>query len=91
MLPLTRRNTRKNTVKQGNGKACASGGRDNGTWANLKTPLRLVILTILAFLFASRQEEYSRVITYITAFGAGIPAVMKVFSIFGGAGGQKTD
>ncbi len=55
----------------------------DGNWDGLKTPLMLVMLAILAFLFASQQEAYSRIITYITAFGAGIPAILKVFSLFG--------
>ena len=63
--------------------------RDNGKWRNLKTPLNLAILAILVFLFASQQEAYSRVVTYITALGAGIPAVLKVFSIFGGGESKK--
>ena len=57
--------------------------RDNGKWGNLKTPMNIAILAILVFLFASQHEAYSRVITYITAFGAAIPAVLKVFSMFG--------
>ena len=54
-----------------------------GNWDNLKTPLTLVMLAILVFLFASQQEAYSRLVTYITALGAGIPAILKVFSLFG--------
>ncbi len=64
--------------------------RDNGKWGNLKTPMNIAILAILVFLFASQQEAYSRVVTYITAFGAAIPAVLKVFSMFGGNSGSNT-
>ncbi len=64
--------------------------KDNGNWASLKTPLILVIIAILVFLFASQQEAYSRIITYVTALGAGIPAVLKIFSLFGnGNSNQK--
>lgn len=63
--------------------------KDNGKWGNMKTPMNLAILAILVFLFASQQEAYSRVITYITAFGAAIPAVLKIFSIFGGNDPKK--
>jgi hypothetical protein len=66
--------------------------KDNGKWGNLKGPMGLIILAILVFLFASQQEAYSRVITYITAFSAGIPAILKVFSMFGGnSNTQKTE
>jgi len=47
-------------------------------------------VAILAFLFASQQESYSKVITYITAFSAGIPAVLKIFSLFGTSTPQKS-
>ncbi|HZX59307.1 MAG TPA: hypothetical protein VFE54_11295, partial [Mucilaginibacter sp.] len=63
--------------------------KDNGYWNSLKIPLNLTILAILVFLFTSQQEAYSHIITYITAFSAGIPAVMKVFSLFGNST-QKT-
>ena len=63
--------------------------KDNGYWNSLKIPLNLTILAILVFLFTSQQEAYSRIITYITAFSAGIPAAMKVFSLFGNST-QKT-
>ena len=55
----------------------------NGNWDSLKTPLLLTMLAILAFLFTSQQEAYSRIVTYITAFSAGIPAILKIFSMFG--------
>ena len=64
--------------------------KDNGKWGNLKMPLNLAIVAILAFLFASQQESYSKVITYITAFSAGIPAVLKIFSLFGTSTPQKS-
>ena len=63
--------------------------KDNGYWNSLKIPLNLTILAILVFLFTSQQEAYSHIITYITAFSAGIPAVIKVFSLFGNST-QKT-
>lgn len=63
--------------------------KDNGKWGNLKAPLNLAILAILVFLFASQQGEYSQVITYITALGAAIPTISKLFSVFGGGETKK--
>jgi hypothetical protein len=63
--------------------------KDNSRWGNLKAPLSLAILAILVFLFASQQGEYSQIITYITAFGAAIPTISKVFSAFGGSETKK--
>ncbi len=57
--------------------------KDNGNWGSLKTPLIIAILAIFVFLIASQQEAYTRIITYITALGAGVPAILKVFSLFG--------
>jgi hypothetical protein len=71
-------------------KRIKSQVKDTGNWSNLKTPLNLAILAILVFLFASQQEAYSRIITYITALSAGVPAVLKVFSLFGNSNSQKT-
>ena len=66
--------------------------KDNGNWGNLKTPLNLAILAILVFLIASQQEAYTKIITYITALGAGVPAVLRVFSLVGSSKStQKTE
>jgi len=64
--------------------------KSNGNWDSLKLPLGITILAILVFLFTSQEEAYSRIITYITAFSAGIPAVLKIFSMFGG-GAKKSE
>jgi len=56
--------------------------KDNGNWNKLKNPLLLVILAILAFLLTSQEESYSKIITYLAALGAGVPTVLKIFSIF---------
>jgi hypothetical protein len=63
--------------------------RDTGNWGNLKTPITLAILAILAFLFTSQQEAYSSIITYITALGAGLSGVFKLFSMIGSNDPQK--
>ncbi len=54
----------------------------SGNWNNLKTPLMLVVVSILAFLLISQQEAYSKLLTYIAALSAGVPAVLKIFSMF---------
>lgn len=55
---------------------------DTGTWGKLKTPLLVIILSILAFMLASQQEAYSKLIAYLTALAGGIPVLAKVFSFF---------
>lgn len=55
---------------------------DNGSWGKLKNPLMIVVFSILAFLLMSQEESYSRIITYVAALGAGVPAILKLFSLF---------
>ncbi|SEM83694.1 hypothetical protein SAMN05192574_101963 [Mucilaginibacter gossypiicola] len=65
--------------------------KDTGNWSSLKVPLSLSIVGILIFLIVSQQEAYSQILTYITALGAGIPAVLKIISLLGSSGNtQKT-
>ena len=56
--------------------------RESGNWNNLKTPLVLIILSILAFLLISQQEAYSKLLSYVAALTAGVPAILKIFSLF---------
>lgn len=56
--------------------------KDNGKWGSLRTPLMIMMVAILLFLLASEEEAYSRLLTYVAALGAGIPAVLKIFSLF---------
>lgn len=42
----------------------------------------IVIVAILIFLLVSQEEAYSKLITYMATLGAGIPAVIKLFSLF---------
>jgi len=55
---------------------------ENGNWNTLKYPLQLVILAILAFLLTSQEEAFAKLITYAAALGAGVPAVLKIFTLF---------
>jgi hypothetical protein len=56
--------------------------KDNGNWNKLKTPVLILIIAVLAFLFASQQEAYSTLIKYLTVITVGIPTVLKLFSFF---------
>ncbi|MDB4923266.1 cache domain-containing protein [Mucilaginibacter sp.] len=63
--------------------------KDNGNWNKLKTPLMILIVAVLAFLFASQQETYSTVITYVGVLTAALPAVLKFINLFD-SNSQKT-
>jgi len=56
--------------------------RENGNWNTLKNPLQLVIVAILAFLLISQEEAFAKLLTYVAALGAGVPAVLKLFAFF---------
>ncbi len=56
--------------------------KDNGNWNTMKMPLQLIILAILAFLLTSQEEAFAKLITYVAALGAGLPAVLKLFTLF---------
>ena len=56
--------------------------RDNGNWGKWKTPLIIISIAILAFLLVSQEEIYSKLLTYVVALGAAIPAFLKLLSFF---------
>ena len=56
--------------------------KDNGNWKNLKTPLMILVVAILAFLFTSQQEAYATIIKYLTILSVGVPAILKFFTMF---------
>jgi len=58
--------------------------KDTGNWSKLKTPLLLLIAAVLVFLFTSQKETYSTLFKYLTIIAAGVPAILKVFSMFEG-------
>lgn len=57
---------------------------DNGNWNKLKTPLLILIVAVLAFLFASQQETYVTIITYMGVLTAALPVVLKFATMFNG-------
>lgn len=56
--------------------------QDNGNWNRLRVPLIVVIAGLLVLLFSSQETVYSKLIGYIGAFAAGVPTIIKLFSIF---------
>ncbi|MEO3404948.1 cache domain-containing protein [Mucilaginibacter sp. CAU 1740] len=56
--------------------------KDNGNWNKLRTPLTLLIITVLAFLFTSQKEAYTDLLRYLTIIPLGLTAAMKVIDLF---------
>lgn len=54
--------------------------KDTGNWSKLKTPLLLLILAVLVFLFTSQKETYSTLLKYLAIVTTGVPIVLNAFS-----------
>ena len=63
---------------------------ENGYWAKLRTPLTILIVAILAFLLASQEETYTKLIAYFTALAGGIPVILRIFSLFSKSSQQSS-
>ena len=55
--------------------------KDNGNWNKLKTPLVLLIMALLVFLFTSQKEIYTDLLKYVAIITGGVPLVMQLFSL----------
>ncbi len=55
---------------------------DNGNWRKLKQPFFILIVAVLAFLYASQQETYKTLLTYLGILTAALPVVLKFFTLF---------
>jgi hypothetical protein len=56
--------------------------RDHSNWNKLRTPLLLIVLVIFAILIASQEEILSKILSYAGVLAAGIPILLKLFSVF---------
>lgn len=54
---------------------------DNGNWRKLRTPMIILIIALLVFLFTSQQETYATIIKYVTILSVAVPAILKLFSL----------
>ncbi len=55
----------------------------HSNWSSLQTPLLIVVLVVFVFLAIAQEGLYSRVIAIISGIAAGIPAILKILSMFG--------
>jgi len=53
--------------------------KDNGNWSKLKGPLMIMVVAVLAFLYASQQEAYSMLIKYMGIITLAVPTAFKLF------------
>jgi hypothetical protein len=62
----------------------------HSNWSSLQTPLLIVVLVVFVFLAIAQEGLYSRVIAIISSVAAGIPALLKILSMFGTTNGRDT-
>ncbi|QRR01480.1 cache domain-containing protein [Dyadobacter sandarakinus] len=53
--------------------------RESGNWGKLKTPLTVIAVAVLVFLYASQNEVYSEIIKYVGVITVVVPTVYKIF------------
>ncbi|MDB5285835.1 MAG: hypothetical protein JWR05_784 [Mucilaginibacter sp.] len=56
--------------------------RENSSWNTLRTPLVLVIVAILVFIFGSQEGIFTKTVGYITLLTGSIPALIQLLSLF---------
>ena len=56
--------------------------REIGIWNKFRNPLIIVLLAVTAFIFITQKEGFNNIISYLTAFLAIIPILIKVGAIF---------
>ncbi len=60
------------------------------SWSDLRSPIMLVIVGIMAIMLASQQQAFSTIIGYLTAIAAIIPTLNAIFSLIKPATPGKT-
>jgi hypothetical protein len=55
--------------------------KDTGNWSKLKTPILILIIAVLVFLFTSQKETYSTLFEYLAIIGAGVPILLNAASL----------
>jgi hypothetical protein len=59
---------------------------DQGAWSEFRTPLILVLVALVSFLFLTQKEAFNQIIAIITTLTASVPLIFRLFSLFSGAG-----
>jgi len=66
---------------------------EDSSWALLRIPFFIILISAAAFLFVSQRELYNSTLAFVSAFAAGMPSLFKLLGMFqsgrvGAAGGQ---
>jgi hypothetical protein len=63
----------------------------NSLWSQLKTPMAIGVVLLLAFLFFTQRDLFDNSIALVGAVGGGAAAFLQFLSDVGGKRGAKTD
>lgn len=63
--------------------------QNTGSWQKFKKPLLISILFIALFIFITQQDSFNTLIALLTTFTAGIPVILRFFTMFEGMGLKK--
>jgi len=68
---------------------CEKDAKSNSNWEVLKVPLTIGLLSFAAFLLLTQRELYNSALPFLSGLAAGIPAFLKVISLFQSGSGAK--
>jgi hypothetical protein len=54
--------------------------RKNSTWSKLRTPLVMIMVAIVVFIFASQEGAFTKTVGYITLLAGSIPVLIQLLS-----------
>lgn len=69
---------------------CELEAKSSSNWEVLKAPLTIGLLSVATFLLLTQRELYNSAAPFITGLAAGLPSLLKLFSMFQSGSGGKT-
>ena len=54
----------------------------DSSWAMLRVPLFIILISAAAFLFVSQRDLYNSTLAFVSAFAAGMPSLVKLLGLF---------
>lgn len=68
---------------------CEKEAKSSSTWEVLKVPLTIGLLSVAAFLLLTQRELYNSALPFLSGLAAGLPAFLKLVSLFQPGSGAK--
>ena len=68
---------------------CEKDAKSSSNWEVLKVPLTIGLLSFAAFLLLTQRELYNSALPFLSGLAAGIPAFLKLVSLFQSGSGAK--